>query len=72
MLKLLIDLAIIAVIGYLIYIKFFKKDAKEKELDPNEMIECDCCGVFVERKSMKIANDKNYCSEICYQKGVSK
>lgn len=72
MLKLLIDLAIIAAIGYFVYIKFFKKDEKEKELDPNEMIECDCCGVFVERKSMKTNSGKNFCSEICYQKGVSK
>jgi uncharacterized C2H2 Zn-finger protein len=71
MLKFLIDVAIIALIAYFIYTKFFKKETV-KEGDPNEMIECDCCGIFIERKDMLNQHNKHYCSDVCAKKGVSK
>lgn len=71
MLKVLIDIAIIALIGYLVYVKFFKKSKKDSG-ESNAMIGCESCGIFIEQKDSIKQNDKLYCSESCARKGVEK
>jgi uncharacterized protein len=71
MLKILINLALISLVIYLIYIKFFKKP-KNMSNEPDAMVACDSCGIFIEQKDSIKQNNKIYCCETCAQKGVKR
>ena len=55
MLKVLFNLAVVIIVGYIIYVKFFKKPNPEIKKEDNYkkdggalMVSCEKCGTFVE------------------------
>jgi uncharacterized protein len=66
---------ILAVIIYIIYLTFFKKESvvarkehkprAKKEEDSEIMVECVKCGVFISSKEAIIKDGKYYCSKEC-------
>ncbi len=72
MLKVLFNLAVIIVVGYIIYVKFFKKPKKDiqkddsrKKTDGALMVSCEKCGTFVESGDSIAKDGKFYCSKEC-------
>lgn len=71
MLKYLFNLAVIIIVGYIIYVKFFKRprvtnDKNEfKKMDSSVMVSCDKCGTFVETGDSIAKDGKFYCSKEC-------
>lgn len=72
MLKYLFNLAVIIIVGYIVYVKFFKKprqvsNPKEefKKMDNSIMVACDKCGTFVEMGESIAKDGKFYCSREC-------
>ena len=70
-LKILLVIGVIA----LVYFMFIKKktlasrsDDKNTKLQPNDMIECKQCGIYVEVSEAILSNGKYYCSQECQQK----
>ncbi|WP_428738306.1 PP0621 family protein [Sulfurimonas sp.] len=68
-------LVVIGVIAF-VYFMFIKKkpisstkDSKDTKPQPNDMIECSSCGVYVEISESILSNGKYYCSKECVQKG---
>lgn len=72
MLKYLFNLAVIIIVGYIVYVKFFKR-AKQvsnpkdefKKMDNSIMVGCDKCGTFVETGESIAKDGKFYCSKEC-------
>lgn len=71
-LKLLLIVGVIATVYFL----FFKKKPLEKQENtkqqkpkPNDMVECNSCGVYVEINESILSNGKYYCSQECANKG---
>lgn len=73
MLKFLFNLAVVVIVGYIIYIKFFKKpkqtieqDKEEfKQVDNSIMVSCDKCGTFATTGDSIAKDGKFYCSKEC-------
>lgn len=73
MLKFLFNLAVIIIVGYVIYVKFFKKPKapiqkegeEQKRIDNSIMVSCDKCGTFVETGESIAKDGKFYCSKEC-------
>ncbi len=72
MIKLLFNLAVIAIVVYIIYVKFFKKYPQQKapkdefkKMDNSIMVSCDKCGTFVETGESIAKDGKFYCSKEC-------
>lgn len=73
MLKVLFNLAVIIIVGYIIYIKLFKKPAATNSGNSNNrdhgggalMVGCDKCGTYVESKDGINKDGKFYCSKEC-------
>lgn len=66
------NLAVIIIVGYLIYVKFFKKPVvtqKPKDefgqTDNSIMVSCDKCGTFVDTSESIAKDGKFYCSKEC-------
>jgi len=57
------------IIGFLIYIIFFKKSRKNNDLISDLMVECSSCKTFVSQKEAIISSGKFYCSKDCLNKG---
>jgi uncharacterized protein len=71
-LKFLFNLAVIIIVGYIIYVKFFKKPKQLssnqnefKKMDSSIMVSCDKCGTFVEANDSIIKDGKFFCSKEC-------
>jgi len=67
----ILKLLIFAIAGVLIY-KFFggklpsiSKNASEKKLDEDTLVECKKCGTYVTVKESIIVHGKYYCSKEC-------
>lgn len=67
----ILKLLIFAIVGVLIY-KFFGgklpsigKNASEKKLDDDTLVECEACSTYVTVKESIIVNAKYYCSKEC-------
>lgn len=67
----ILKLLIFAIAGVLIY-KFFggklpsiSKNASEKKLDEDTLVECEKCGTYVTVKESIIVHGKYYCSKEC-------
>ncbi len=65
-------LVALIVVGFLIYVVFFKKSREEqiKKNKKNEeitdtMVECPKCNVFVSKDEAILSNGKYYCSKEC-------
>ncbi|MBL3520048.1 hypothetical protein H0A43_06145 [Arcobacter lanthieri] len=61
------------IVGFLIYIIFFKKSRKsdikkDDKLISDEMVECPTCKTFVSQKEAIVSNGKFYCSKDCLEK----
>ncbi|QKF59365.1 PP0621 family protein [Aliarcobacter lanthieri] len=61
------------IIGFLIYIIFFKKSRKnnlkkDDKLISDEMVECPTCKTFVSQKEAIVSNGRFYCSKDCLEK----
>ncbi|WP_418180668.1 PP0621 family protein [Aliarcobacter lanthieri] len=61
------------IVGFLIYIIFFKKSRKsdikkDDKLISDEMVECPTCKTFVSQKESIVSNGKFYCSKDCLEK----
>ena len=73
MIKMLFNIALIALIGYVIYVKFFKKrsekpkqeDTRFKKSGDTIMIACDKCGTFIGSEESIAKDGKFYCSKEC-------
>jgi uncharacterized protein len=72
LLKVLFNLALIIIVGYIIYIKFFKRPtvqggntSQKPKNDGSLMVGCDKCGTFVENGDGITKNGKFYCSKEC-------
>lgn len=71
MIKILFNLAVIAIVGYIIYVKFFKKphatnrSGSFKKVDSSIMVGCDKCGTFIETEESITKDGKFYCSKEC-------
>ena len=75
MLKILLNILFIALIGYIIYAKFFKKPkiASKPENESNRfkksgsdiMVACEKCGVYTESIDSIAVDGKFYCSKEC-------
>ena len=72
-LKLLLVLGVVAIV----YFAFFKKkplrNAKpskkqKEELDSNDMVECQSCGIYAEMGDSFLSGSKYYCSQECLEK----
>lgn len=66
----ILKLLAIAVVLFLVYIVFFKKDREKsvkKEDDKIEdiMVECPTCSVYVSKKEAILSNGHYYCSKEC-------
>ncbi|NQY93968.1 MAG: hypothetical protein HRT43_07365 [Campylobacteraceae bacterium] len=61
----------VAVVLFLVYMLFFKKNReqeikkKKDELISDEMIECNTCGTFVSKDEAIISDAKYFCSQEC-------
>lgn len=67
----ILKLLIFAIVGVLIY-RFFGgklpnigKNAAEKKLDDDTLVECEKCGTYVTVKESIIVHGKYYCSKAC-------
>lgn len=67
-------LLVIGVIG-IVYFMFIKKkpissnnNKKDTKPQPNDMIECASCGVYVEVGESILSNGRYYCSKECVDK----
>ncbi|RBQ26744.1 MULTISPECIES: PP0621 family protein [Arcobacteraceae] len=61
------------IVGFVIYIIFFKKSRKsdikkDDKLISDEMVECPTCKTFVSQKEAIVSNGKFYCSKDCLEK----
>ena len=72
MLKVLFNLAVVIIVGYIIYVKFFKKPKPEIKKEDNYkkdggalMVSCEKCGTFVESGDSIAKDGKFYCSKEC-------
>ena len=72
MIKFLFNLAVIIIVVYIIYVKFFKKQPEPrkpkdefKKMDNSIMVSCDKCGTFVETGESIAKDGKFYCSKEC-------
>lgn len=72
MLKFLFNLAVIIIVGYIIYVKFFKKPKQApgnqnefKKTDSSIMVSCDKCHTFVETNDSIVKDGKFFCSKEC-------
>jgi uncharacterized protein len=60
----------LTLVGFLIYIIFFKKN-RENKIDENDdeiidtMMECPKCKTYVSKQDTIISNGKYYCSQEC-------
>ncbi|WP_304544666.1 PP0621 family protein [Sulfurimonas microaerophilic] len=70
-LKILLVIGVIAVV-YFMFIKkkpiSSKSEKKDTKLQPNDMIECASCGVYVEVDEAILSSGKYYCSQECVDK----
>jgi len=64
----LLKILLLIVIGFLIYIIFFKKSRKNNEQISDLMVECPSCKTFVSQKEAIVSNGKFYCSKDCLNK----
>jgi uncharacterized protein len=71
-LKVLFNLAVVIIVGYIIYVKFFKKPKPEIKKEDNYkkdggalMVSCEKCGTFVESGDSIAKDGKFYCSKEC-------
>jgi len=67
----ILKLLIFGMLGVLIY-KFLggklpsiSKNASEKKLDEDTLVECEKCGTYVTAKESIIMDGKHYCSKEC-------
>ena len=74
-LKLLLVIAVIAVVYFVFFKKKPLKNTKTKtktkhdeKLQSNDMVECAECGTYVELGESIISNNKYYCSSECVDK----
>jgi uncharacterized protein len=74
LLKILLNILFIALIGYVIYAKFFKKPREiTKKDEPDRfkksgsdiMVACEKCGVYTETIDSIAVDGKFYCSKEC-------
>jgi len=62
----------VAVVLFLVYLVFFKKNrekevkVKEEKIE-DEMVECPTCGTFVSKKEGILSNGHYFCSKECLQ-----
>ncbi|RBQ29896.1 PP0621 family protein [Aliarcobacter vitoriensis] len=61
------------IIGFLIYLIFFKKSRKndikkDDKLISDEMVECPTCKTFISQKEGIVSSGKFYCSNDCLNK----
>ncbi len=65
----LLKVLAIVVVGFLVYIVFFKKnredDIVKKEEIEDELVECKTCKTYVSSKEAILSNAKYYCSKEC-------
>ena len=72
-LKLLLVIAVIAIV-YFMFIKkkpiknTTEKTKNDEKLQSNDMVECASCGTYVELGESIISNNKYYCSSECVDK----
>lgn len=70
-LKVLLVIGVIAAV-YFMFIKkkpiSSKTESKDSKPQPNDMIECKSCGVYVEVNESILSNGKYYCSQECIDK----
>jgi len=64
----LLKILLLIIIGFLIYIIFFKKSRKNNEQISDLMIECPSCKTFVSQKEAIVSSGKFYCSKDCLNK----
>ena len=65
-LKLLLVIFVIAIV-YFMFIKNKPHTSKTKEDSPNDMVECNNCGVYCQADDSIISNGKYYCSQECLE-----
>jgi len=74
LLKILLNILLIALIGYIIYAKFFKKPKEPTKQNSSDvfkksgsdiMVACDKCGVYTESIESIAVDGKFYCSKEC-------
>jgi len=72
LIKYLFNLAVIIIVGYIVYVKFFKRPKQVsnqkdefKKMDNSIMVGCDKCGTFVETGESIAKDGKFYCSKEC-------
>ena len=70
-------LKVLLVIGVIaaVYFMFIKKKpissergSKDSKSQPNDMIECSSCGIYVEVNESIVSNGKYFCSQECIDK----
>ncbi len=64
----IMKLLLLGVVGYVIYILFFKKGGITNRIDQEEsetMVECAECSVYISTKDAIIKDGKYYCSKEC-------
>jgi len=64
----LLKILLLIIVGFLIYIIFFKKSRKNNEQISDLMVECPNCKTFVSQKEAIVSNGKFYCSKDCLSK----
>jgi len=65
----LMKLLLIIFVITIVYFLFFKKKpiskSKHNNQNTSDLVECSCCGVYVDIKESIISNNKYYCSSEC-------
>jgi len=64
----LLKILLLIIVGFLIYIIFFKKSRKNNEQISDLMVECPSCKTFVSQKEAIVSSGKFYCSKDCLNK----
>ena len=64
----IMKLAMLAVVGYVIYFFFFREGGFSKKIDKEDsetMVECSKCNMYISVDETIIKDGKHYCSDEC-------